>query len=62
MITLQIELFDKMSYIGRLSPEVEVIELDSKNYAIVEKMKYYTDKYDSDMDTRTKLPFQKLKQ
>ena len=55
---MQIELFDKMSYIGRLSPEVEVIELDSKNYAIVEKMKYYTDKYDSDMDTRTKLPFQ----
>jgi KaiC/GvpD/RAD55 family RecA-like ATPase len=58
MITFKIELFDKMSYIGRLSPEVEVIELDSKNYAIVEKMKYYTDKYDSDMDTRTKLPFQ----
>ncbi len=58
IITFKIELFDKMSCIGRLSPEVEVIELDSKNYAIVEKMKYYTDKYDSDMDTRTKLPFQ----
>ena len=25
---------------------------------IVEKLKYYTDKYDSDMDTRIKLPFQ----
>ena len=58
IITFKIELFDKMSYIGKLSSEVEVIEEDSKCYAIVEKLKYYTDKYDSDMDTRTKLPFQ----
>lgn len=57
-ITFKIELFDKMSYIGKLSSEVELVEEDSKSYAIVEKMKYYTDKYDSDMDTRTKLPFQ----
>lgn len=57
-ITFKIELLDKMSYIGKLSPEVEVVEENSKCYAIVEKMKYYTDKYDSDMDTRTKLPFQ----
>lgn len=57
-ITFKIELFDKMSYRGKLSSEVEVVEEDSKYYAIVEKMKYYTDKYDSDMDTRTKLPFQ----
>ncbi len=57
-IVFKIELFDKMSYIGKLSSEVEVVEEDSKCYAIVEKMKYYTDKYDSDMDTRTKLPFQ----
>ena len=27
-------------------------------YAVVKKMKFYNDKYDSDMDTRTKLPFQ----
>ena len=57
-IVFKIELFDKMSYIGKLSSEIEVVEEDSKCYAIVEKMKYYTDKYDSDMDTRTKLPFQ----
>ena len=57
-IAFKIELFDKMRYIGKLSSEVEVVEEDSKCYAIVEKMKYYTDKYDSDMDTRTKLPFQ----
>ena len=41
-----------------LSSEVEVVEENSTKYAIVDKMKYYTDKYDSDMDTRTKLPFQ----
>lgn len=57
-ITFKIELLDKISYIGKLSSEVEVVEENLKCYAIVEKMKYYTDKYDSDMDTRTKLPFQ----
>ncbi len=57
-ITFKIELFDRLSFIGKLSSEVEVVEENCKNYAIVEKMKYYTDKYDSDMDTRTKLPFQ----
>lgn len=57
-ITFKIELFDKLSYIGKLSSEVKVVEEDSKCFAIVEKMKYYNDKYDSDMDTRTKLPFQ----
>lgn len=57
-ITFKIELYDQLNYVGSLSPEIEVIEEDSRCYAIVQKMKYYNDKYDSDMDTRTKLPFQ----
>lgn len=57
-ITFNIELFDYINYIGKISSEVEVVEEGEKYYAIVKKMKYYTDKYDSDMDTRTKLPFQ----
>ena len=57
-ITFKIELFDRISYIGKLSSEVEVVEEDSQCFAIVVKTKYYNDQYDSDMDTRTKLPFQ----
>lgn len=57
-ITFKIKLFDKTSYIGKLSSEVEVVEEDARCYAVVVKTKYYTDQYDSDMDTRTKLPFQ----
>ncbi|MCI8344323.1 MAG: AAA family ATPase [Clostridia bacterium] len=57
-ITFKIELSDSKITNGILSSEVEVVEENSTKYAIVDKMKYYTDKYDSDMDTRTKLPFQ----
>lgn len=57
-ITFTIELFDNIGFFGKLSTEIEVVEKGLKHYAIVHKMKYYTDKYDSDMDTRTKLPFQ----
>lgn len=57
-IQFTIELFDKIPFTGKLSAELEVAEKESKHYGIVNKMKYYTDKYDSDMDTRTKLPFQ----
>ncbi len=57
-ILFKIELFDKVSYTGVLSEEIKIVEEDSKHYAIVKKIKYYNDKYDFDMDTRTKLPFQ----
>lgn len=57
-IQFTIELFDKIPFTGKLSAELEVAEKELKHYGIVNKMKYYTDKYDSDMDTRTKLPFQ----
>ena len=57
-IVFKIELSDQIAYFGRLSNEIDIVNEDSKSYAIVEKMKYYNDKYDSDMDTRTKLPFQ----
>lgn len=57
-ITFKIELFDSVNFVGKLSPEIEITEEDSGFYAIVTKMKYYNDKYDTDMDTRTKLPFQ----
>ncbi len=57
-ITFKIELFDSVDYVGELSKEIELVEEDSGFYAIVTKKKYYNDKYDTDMDTRTKLPFQ----
>ena len=57
-VRFTIELFDKIPFTGELSPEIKVIEKDSKHYALVDKIKYYTDKYDADMDMRTKLPFQ----
>ena len=57
-ITFKIELLESVSYFGKLSDEIEIVEEGSGVYAIVTKMKYYNDKYDTDMDTRTKLPFQ----
>lgn len=57
-ITFKIELLESVSYFGKLSNEIEIVEESSRFYAIVTKMKYYNDKYDTDMDTRTKLPFQ----
>ena len=57
-ITFKIRLYDHINYFGRLSNEIRIIEEDAIPYAIVEKMKYHTDEYDSDMDSRTKLPFQ----
>ena len=57
-ITFKIELLESVSYFGKLSDEIEIVEEGSGFYAIVTKMKYYNDKYDTDMDTRTKLPFQ----
>ena len=57
-IIFKIELFENIDFFGKLSTEIEVVKEGLKYYAIVDKMKYYTDKYDSDMDTRTKLPFQ----
>lgn len=57
-ITFKIELLESVSYFGKLSNEIEIVEESSGFYAIVTKMKYYNDKYDTDMDTRTKLPFQ----
>lgn len=56
-ITFKIELLESVSYFGKLSNEIGIVEEDSGFYAIVTKMKYYNDKYDTDMDTRTKLPF-----
>lgn len=57
-ITFKIELLESVSCFGKLSDEIEIVEEGSGFYAIVTKMKYYNDKYDTDMDTRTKLPFQ----
>jgi len=57
-ITFKIKLFDTLNYVGKLSSEIEIVEEDSEFYAVVNKMKYYNDKYDTDMDIRTKLPFQ----
>lgn len=57
-ITFKIKLFDSVNYVGKLSSEIKIIEEDSNFYAVVSKMKYYNDKYDADMDIRTKLPFQ----
>lgn len=57
-ITFKIELLESVSCFGKLSNEIEIVEEGSGIYAIVTKMKYYNDKYDTDMDTRTKLPFQ----
>ena len=57
-ITFKIELLESVSYFGKLSNEIEIVKEGSGFYAIVTKMKYYNDKYDTDMDTRTKLPFQ----
>lgn len=56
-ITFTIELFNDVDE-GRLSSEINILREDSKCLAVVKKMKYYNDKYDSDMDSRTKLPFQ----
>lgn len=57
-IEFKIKLFDSVNFVGKLSPEIGIAIEDSEFYAIVTKMKYYNDKYDTDMDTRTKLPFQ----
>lgn len=57
-IAFKIRLYDKIGYFGRLADEIRIIEEDGIPYAIVKKMKYHTDEYDSDMDSRTKLPFQ----
>ena len=56
-ITFKIELFNDLK-VCVLSDEVQIVSDDSKCYAIVKKMKFYNEKYDSDMDSRTKLPFQ----
>lgn len=57
-ISFKIQLFDTMEYVGRISNEINIIEEDNCYYAIVDKIKFYNDKYDTDMDSRTKLPFQ----
>lgn len=57
-ITFKIELFDSIDYVGKLSNEIDIVVENSIYYAIVNKVKYYNDQYDSDMDLRTKLPFQ----
>lgn len=56
-ITFKIELFKDFNTF-LLSDEVKIVREGSKCYAIVKKMKYYNEKYDADMDSRTKLPFQ----
>ena len=55
-ITFEILLFNKVS-IGRLSNEIQIECRNNSYYAIVTKRKYY-DQYDTDMNIRTKLPFQ----
>ena len=57
-ITFKVQLFDKMEYVAWLSPEIHITEEEGIYYAIVEKRKFYDDKYNNDMDSRTKLPFQ----
>lgn len=57
-IMFKIRLFDLIEFTGRLSSEVFLVKENDISYAIVEKIKYYNDKYDNNMDSRTKLPFQ----
>ena len=57
-ITFKIKLFDEICGCGYLSDELCIKYENDTFYAIIEKNKYYTEKYDSDMTTRTKLPFQ----
>lgn len=57
-ISFKIKLYDYHGYVGKLSDEIEILEEQTEYFAVVNKTKYYTDKYDTDMDTRTKLPFQ----
>ena len=57
-IKFKIQLFDTMDFAFRLSNEILITKEDDLYYAIVEKKKFYNDKYDTDMDSRTKLPFQ----
>lgn len=56
-ITFKIELFKDFNTF-LLSDEVQIVRDGSQCYAIVKKMKYYNEKYDTDMNSRTKLPFQ----
>lgn len=55
-IIFEIQLSNKV-LTGRLSNELWIEKRDESYYAVVTKIKYY-DRYDTDMDTRTKLPFQ----
>ena len=55
-IQFEILLSDK-ALTGRLSNEILIEKREESYYAVVTKIKYY-DRYDTDMDTRTKLPFQ----
>lgn len=57
-IKFKIQLFDTMDFACRLSNEIIITKEVDSYYAIVEKEKFYNDKYDTDMDSRTKLPFQ----
>ena len=57
-ISFKIKLYDYHGYVGKLSDEIEILEEQTEYFAVVNKTKYYTDKYDTDMDTRTKFPFQ----
>lgn len=57
-IVFKIELDDKIEESGKLSKEIEIVQEGAKSYALVEKKKFYNEQYDSDMDIRTKLPFQ----
>lgn len=57
-ISFKIQLLNYIGFTGCLSDEIKIIQDDNIFYAIVEKKKFYNDKYDFDMDSRTKLPFQ----
>lgn len=57
-IKFKIKLYDKLNYFGIISREIQIEKVNDEFYIIVTKEKYYTEKYDYDMDTRTKLPFQ----
>lgn len=50
-------LLSSKTFTGRLSNEIWIEKREESYYANVTKIKYY-DKYDTDMDIRTKLPFQ----
>lgn len=57
-IIFTIELADKLNFSGLLPDGVAVHTQKDVSYVTVRKIKSYSDKYDTDIDIRSKLPFQ----